>query len=120
MYYIKVAGECMLKMDLEYEKGVFFVRLNGNLTRKKTYKINNYLVPVIKKHQIKYVICNLENVKIIDEAGVDALLHVKCALKKHLGKIFLCGVNKEIISSLKRLHIKTTLSESEALKLCEV
>ena len=43
----------MLKMDLEFSKGILFVRLKGILNRKTSYKINNYLNPVLKKHKIK-------------------------------------------------------------------
>ena len=32
----------MLKMNLEYNKGILFVRLDGMLHRGSTYKINNY------------------------------------------------------------------------------
>ena len=49
----------MLEMDLEYNKGVLFARLSGKLTRKSSYKLNNYLVPVILKHKIKYLVYNL-------------------------------------------------------------
>lgn len=110
----------MLKMDLEYEKGILFVRLNGNLNNRNIYKINNYLVPVIKKHQIKFVIYNLANLKSISESGIDAILNTKCTLKKHHGKIYLCEVNEALELKLKRLHIKMPPSEKAALRLCEV
>ena len=42
----------MLKMNLEFNKGILFVRLDGMLNRATTYKVNNYLVPVILKHKI--------------------------------------------------------------------
>lgn len=48
----------MLKMDLEFNKGILFVRLKGKLLRKNSYKINNYLNPVLKKHKIKYLVYN--------------------------------------------------------------
>ena len=32
----------MLKMDLEFNRGILFVRLKGKLNRKTSYKINNY------------------------------------------------------------------------------
>lgn len=110
----------MLKMDLEYTQGILFVRLRGRLTRKNSYKIYNYLTPVIYKHNIKYVIYNLSNLIGIDEAGIDAILSTKCTIKKNKGKIYLCEVNKEISSKIKRLHIKTTSSEKTALELIEV
>lgn len=120
MYYIKVAGEYMLKMDLEYVGSILFARLDGSLTRRTSYKINNYLLPLILKHKIKYVIYNLENLKSIDESGVDAILNTKVAIKKMKGKIYLCELNKEVFLRLKRAHIKTTTSELTAKKQIEV
>ena len=115
-----MAGECMLKMDLEYQKGILFIRLDGNLNRKNSYKINNYLVPVITKHKIKYVIYNLDKLKSIDESGIDALLNTKCKVRKNKGKIFLCKVNNDISWKLKRLRIKILSSEKTIYKICEV
>ena len=48
----------MLKVDMEYDKGILYVRLKGVLDRKASYKINNYVVPVILKHKIKYLVFN--------------------------------------------------------------
>jgi len=110
----------MLKMDLEYEEGILFVRLRGVLNKRVNYKINNYLIPVLSKHKIKYVIYNLSNLKSIDESGIDAILHTKCTVRKNKGKIYLCEAKKEISLKLKRLHIKETSSELTALKMIEV
>lgn len=110
----------MLKMDLEYERGIIFVRLKGVLNKKCVYKINNYICPVIKKHKIKYLIYNLENLKEIDEIGIDSILATKCLIKNNKGKIYLCNVNNYLNPKLKRLHIKITSSETTALKLIEV
>ena len=77
----------MLKMDLEYVKEILFVRLDGSLTRRSSYKINNYLVPIIKKHQIQNLIYNFKDLKSIDETGIDAILNTKLLIKKNKGKI---------------------------------
>jgi len=110
----------MLKMDLEYKSGVLFIRLEGNLIRKTNYKINNYILPVIIKHQIKYVIYNLKNLKNIDESGIDAILNTKCKIKKNRGIIYLCEVSDIISSKIKRLKIKQVYDEMTALKKLEV
>lgn len=110
----------MLKMDLEYKSGVLFIRLEGNLIRKTNYKINNYILPVIIKHHIKYVIYNLKNLKNIDESGIDAILNTKCKIKKNRGIIYLCEVSDIISSKIKRLKIKQLSDEMTALKKLEV
>lgn len=110
----------MLKMDLEYKSGVMFIRLEGRLVRKTSYKIYNYIIPVIVKHQIKYIIYNFENLKSIDESGLDSILNTKCKIKKNKGVIYLCKVNKELSSKLKRLRISQVSDEITALKKLEV
>ena len=110
----------MLKMDLEYKSGVLFIRLEGNLIRKTNYKINNYIIPVIIKHEIKYVIYNLEKLKTIDESGIDAILNTKCKIKNNKGTIYLCKVSDEISKKIKRLKIKELSDELTALRKIEV
>ena len=110
----------MFEMDLEYNKGILFARLSGNLTRKSSYKLNNYLVPVILKHNIKYLVYNLFELKTIDESGVDAILNTKCAIRTNKGKIYLCEVSESVNEKLKKLHIKETDNELSALHLIEV
>ncbi len=110
----------MLEMDLEYNKGVLFARLSGKLTRKSSYKLNNYLVPVILKHKIKYLVYNLFLLDGIDESGVAAILNTKCAIRSNKGKIYLCEVSKEVNKNLKKLRIKETDNELSALHLIEV
>ncbi len=110
----------MLKMDLEYERGIFFIRLDGTLNRKSSYKLNNYIIPVIKKHHLKRVIINLENLKEIDNTGINAILNVKCTTRCNKGHIYLCGIKKDFELSLKHLHIKTKTTEGELVNLIEV
>lgn len=110
----------MFNMDLEYNKGILFARLSGNLTRKGSYKLNNYLVPVILKHKIKYLVYNLFELETIDESGVEAILNTKCAIRTNKGQIYLCEVSKDLNKDLKRLRIKETDNELSALQLIEV
>ena len=44
----------------------------------------------------------------------------KSAIKNNKGKIYLCEVTDDILSKVKRLHIKRTESERSALKVIEV
>lgn len=107
-------------MDLEYNKGILFARLSGNLTRKGSYKLNNYLVPVILKHKIKFLVYNLFDLSSVDEAGMDAILNTKCAIKANRGKIFLCEVPEDLDKSIRKLRIKETSSELSALEFIQV
>ncbi len=110
----------MFQIDLEYNKGILFARLSGKLTRKSTYKLNNYLVPVILKHKIKYLVYNMFLLDSIDNAGVEAILNTKCAIRSNKGRIYLCEVSQNINKEVKKLHIKETDNELSALNLIEV
>lgn len=107
-------------MDLEYNQGILFVRLKGNLNRRSSFKINNYLNPVIEKHKIKYLVYNLYSLEDIDDEGMDAILNTKYAIKDNLGKILMCEINKNLASKLKKVKIKKIDNEIEAINLIEV
>ena len=109
-----------LKMNLEYSRGILFVRLEGKLIRGTSYKINNYLIPVLLKHKIKYLVYNFYNLKDIDESGIDALLNTKTAIKSNKGIIYLCEVNKMLNKKIHKLKIKRTASELSAFEVIEV
>ena len=110
----------MLRMDLEFNKGILFVRLDGKLNRNTSYKINNYLVPVILKHKIKYLVFNLYNVEDIDESGIDAILNTKFAIRNNKGLIYLCETNKNLNRKIHKLHIKKVENEISACNIIEV
>ncbi|MBE6155137.1 MAG: STAS domain-containing protein [Firmicutes bacterium] len=107
-------------MDLEYNKGILFVRLDGYLNRNTTYKINNYLVPVLIKHKIKYLVYNFYNLYDIDEDGLDAILNTKYAIKTNRGLIYLCEVNELVNKKIHKLHIRKTENELSAFHVIEV
>lgn len=110
----------MLRMDLEYNQGILFVRLKGELNKKSCFKVNNYLIPVLVKHKVKYLVYNLYLLDGIDEVGIDALLNTKCAIKQNKGTIVMCEVNRKFKEQLKRLNIKKIENERIALNLIEV
>ena len=114
----------MLKVDMEYEKGILYVRLKGVLDRKVCYKINNYVVPVVLKHKVKYLVFNLYELEGIDESGMDALLNVKCAIRTNKGKICLCEVSDflrekmiKILTDRFKLYNNFTLINEDILKV---
>ena len=96
----------VLKLDLRYENNMLFIFLEGKLNRGTTYKINNFLIPSILKHHLRYGILNLKLLKEIDDDGIDSLLNVKSSFESNKGLLLLHEVNNEIIKQINRLHIK--------------
>lgn len=105
----------MINTNIEYNKGVLFVRLEGFINHNISYKINNFLVPKILEQRIKYLVFNLYNVDDIDSFGLDALLNVKCAIKTNKGKICLCEISDYVSKKIKYLKIMRVNNEISAL-----
>lgn len=94
----------MLKIDMNYNNNILYVSLEGMLNRKTSYKINNYLIPVILKQNIKYLVYDLDNLNNIDDTGIDAILNTKYAIKNNKGIMYLS--NKTNNKSIRKLRIK--------------
>lgn len=109
----------MLKMDMEYDQGILFVKLKGTLNGKNSYKINNYLNPLIKKHNIRILVYDLLELEDIKGDGIHAILNSKYYIKCNKGKLSVV-INdklKDLISSLKLAKIKNI---NDAFKLLEM
>lgn len=113
-------GDKMLKMDMEYNHGILFIRLDGVLNRSTSYKLNNYLVPVILKHKIKYLVYNCFLLENIDEWGMEAILNTKYAVKTNKGKLYVCETAREFDKAFRKAGIKETSSELTALKILKI
>ena len=96
----------MLNMDLEYNNQILIVKLKGKLNRRNCYKINNYLYPLIKKHQIKNVILNLINLSYIDDYGIDSIIRVKYVIKNINGNLKISGYNDNIKDIIKMIGVR--------------
>ena len=109
----------MLNMNIEYSKGILFVRLIGKLDRSSSYKINNYLIPVILKQKIKYLVFNFDNLDYIDDDGKEALLNSQMAIETNKGKLYISNVKNGLIKQIGKMHLKRIEYEEESFKLME-
>ena len=105
----------MLKIDSEYSKGILFVRIKGNLNRTTSPKLNNFLIPAILKHKIKYLVYNLYNLDNIDNTGVRALEKCSKAIKANHGLSLICEIPKNLEINLKNITIEKTSNELTAI-----
>lgn len=82
----------MLEIDMEFRKGILFVRLNGNLTKDTVPILRKEVTKIIQDYEILNVVFNLEMLKEIDREGMESLLkHYELANKIH-GKTIVCGI----------------------------
>ena len=75
---------------MEFRKGILFVRLKGVLTRYTYKSLDEYLIPVINKHGIRYLVYNLEATTLIDNYGKASLKKGVDAARRNSGEGGLC------------------------------
>ena len=68
-------------------------------------------------YKIKKAIINLANLKSIDESGINAMLRLKCTMRKNKGIILICHVPEYLSEALKSLKLKVVPNEKSALNL---
>ena len=102
----------MIDYNVEFTKGVLFVRLCGLLNNINYIDLQNELFDVIKEGGIRYLVFNNENLDLEDD--VPLFDNCEDLIKKNNGKMLLCGnemymnnfnyVDDEL-SALKRLQV---------------
>lgn len=92
----------MLKINMEFKKGILFVRPEGSLNKNNIEKFNNEVIPVVLKHGLKYIVINLDKVNTIDINGIESLMELNEIVRQWNGKTTLCSVsNNEVATSLR-------------------
>lgn len=87
----------MLKIILEFRKGILFTRLQGKLTKDTVVDFQDEVIKLIQKNGIHTVVVNVEELEELDLKGMNALLYCYESCKKNKGTALLCGVTKEAI-----------------------
>ncbi len=105
----------MLKINIEYKKGILFVRLCGNLTLSTAKEFNKYIIPLIKRNGIRFLVYNLTNINIIDYEGIKTLKMGEELIYKNNGKFLICNPTEELKEDFKIIK-----NELEALSLIRV
>lgn len=94
----------MLKVLMEFRKGILFVRLYGSLNKDtlETFKLE--VKEVIINSGIRFVVLNVDNLESISEDGVKEIKNLKKTLKKLDGEFFLFGGEIKELKSLVNLE----------------
>ncbi len=101
-------------LDLEYNKGILFIRFKNNIDKKISKEINQGLIPKVLEQKIRYIVLNLYEVENVDSFGLDSLLNLKCAVRSNKGKICLCEISKELNQKIKLINIRRIKDELKA------
>ena len=105
----------MLRINMEYRKGILFVRLKGNLNANTAPKFEEYAIPIIKDYGIKYVVYNLSELNSLDAHGESALIKGGNEAKGNDGKVLI--VNNRVNSILDYDNVSNELVALDLLKV---
>ncbi len=94
----------MLKVLMEFRKGILFVRLFGVLDDKTIETFKNEVKEVIIKSGIRYVVLNTYNLDGITKEGVKEIRVLKKIMKKMDGEFFLFSGEVKELKSLSNLE----------------
>ena len=104
----------MLNINMEYNRGILFVRLKGSLNKLTSYKLINSIVSTIKNCGIKNLVYNFERLESIDNDGYKTLLLSYDEIIKNKGTILV------INNRFNLMHFKEVDNELSALKILQV
>lgn len=102
----------MLKINFEFRKGIFFIRLIGNL-KSKNYK-QNILKELITENKFKYIVINTNYLNEIDLDGLNYILEIAYLTKVNEGTLIICDKNS-IFKRLLNNSIPSIKEEIEVL-----
>lgn len=94
----------MLKVLMEFRKGILFVRLYGVLNKDTLDTFKTEVKEVIVNSGIRFVVLNVDNLLSVDEYGVKKIKDLKKILKKLDGQFFLFGGEIKELKSLVNLE----------------
>ena len=102
----------MLNIDLEYKKGILFLRLNGVLNKTTSFILKDAIKRIVNGAGIKYLLINFENLDEIDGEGISTIMNSYNEYLKSNGKLMVCGYNNNV-----RINIEKTKLKDYALEL---
>ncbi len=77
-------------LDIEYRKGILFVRIKGSISRKKDLRELNDL---IEKIGIKYLVINTNNIKYYDIKSINNIKNYNKKVLKEKKTLLICDKN---------------------------
>lgn len=87
----------LLAINLEFHKGILFVRLKGVLTKLTIDKLKNEVTTLIQDNGIRNIVFNINGLDSIDCYGINALLYNYELCRNNNGKSLLCGMNNSLV-----------------------
>ena len=117
MLNFKKRGDYLIDTDIEFRKGVLFIRMNNTLKEKEYLASSNAIKELVSQIGIKYLVINFNEESVDNDFKLKLIINNYEYLKKISGKLLLCG-NIDI-SLCNNLYIDKIDNELEAFKIID-
>ncbi len=92
----------MLAINLEFRKGILFIRLKGYLNNKNALSLKRRVDQLIIDKGIRFFVYNLSRLKEIDDIGLDVIKDNYQQISSAKGEMILCDINSSIELSIQK------------------
>lgn len=110
----------MLNTEIEYKRGILFVRLIGEVNLRTLNTLNINVSDIITKAGIKYMVLNMEKAKVEDNVNFDKSIGDFESDLGDNGKLLVCGYTNESNLNQKIKELYKTSTEINALNLINI
>ena len=117
MLNFKKRGDYLIDTDIEFRKGVLFIRINNTLKEKEYLASSNAIKELVSQIGIKYLVINFNEESVDNDFKLKLIINNYEYLKKISGKLLLCGYMD--ISWCNNLYIDKIDNELEAFKIID-
>ena len=104
----------MLEINFEFRKGIFFMRMIGELCDEKYYKETEKIKELILYNKFKYIVINTNYLEKVDLNGLNNLLEIFYITKNINSNLVICDKNN-IFKRLLNNNFPTIQDELEVL-----
>lgn len=114
----------MLDIDIEFRKGVLFIRLKGKLIESTKDILKDEVISLINGSGITNIVINLDNIDSIDEEGLNMIYLLKKIIESKNGSLVICNtpitIEKKLIHNKMKRYILEATNELTALKIFNI
>lgn len=104
----------MLEINFEFRKGIFFIRLIGDLNDQNYKQEDEKIKKLIIENKFKYIVINTNHLKKVDLDGLNYLLEIFYITKINESNLVICDKNN-IFKRLLNNNIPSIKEEIEVL-----
>lgn len=110
----------VVKINIEFRKGLLFIRLAGILSKDTSNILSNSIHYFIKEGGVKYFVINLKNLDYIDEEGLSILKENNKDIILHNGNLIICQSNNTYVEKIIREELNEVYQTKDELRAFEM